>query len=158
MLMICVFCFVDFKYYNNNANDCTEQENENNTYAEMTTSAYSVLYDEDGQYLLSPEGDKIAGPFLKVYSEDVSADILYCRYVDKTTELIGYIKKEDGNKMTDPIFTEASQMDTVPARVKEITGRVYYINNSFLRISNDFLEGSEFEHQGCYARVKLLET
>lgn len=121
------------------------------------TYVYSVEYAEDGQYLTGPDDKKI-GPFMSIYLEDMSLmekkDFIF-RYIDKESGLIGYMD-QDGNAMTEAIFTEASKVADGPAIVKEKTGGVYYIDRkSFKRISEDFLSGYEFEHQGQYARVQF---
>lgn len=156
---ICMIGFWSFTCkYVNSTEDTRNNEIECNTSytdKEINSNRYSVLYDDSGEYLLSPKGIKITGPYLKIYSEDISeTDQFICRYVDKNG-LIGYMN-QDGIKITKPIFTQASRyIDNAPVRVKTTKSGVYYIN-SFERISEDFAEGSEFEHQGCYARVKLL--
>ena len=158
---ICVLGFWRFTCkYVNSTEDTRNNEIECNTSytdKEINSNRYSVLYDDSGEYLLSPKGIKITGPYLKIYSEDISeSDQFICRYVDKNG-LIGYMN-QDGIKITKPIFTQASRyIENAPVRVKTTKSGVYYIDNySFERISEDFAEGSEFEHQGCYARVKLL--
>lgn len=145
----------------NSTEDTRNNEIECNTSytdKQIITNRYSVLYDDNGEYLLSPKGIKVTGPYLKIYSEDISeTDQFICRYVDKNG-LIGYMN-QDGTKITKPIFIQASRyIENAPVRVKTTKSGVYYIDNSFERISEDFAEGSEFEHQGCYARVKLLTT
>lgn len=57
--------------------------------------------------------------------------------------------------MTSALFVEASEMSDGKARVKEASGGVYYINSSFERISDDYIDGFEYEHQGLFARVQL---
>lgn len=114
----------------------------------------SVVYEESGEaYLLDSAGEKIAGPYEKIYSNDLKWmwDVA-CRYIDEG--LIGYLSS-DGSELTKPIYIEASKMRDGKARVREKTGGVYYINSSGERISADFVDAYEYENQGAYARVQL---
>lgn len=57
--------------------------------------------------------------------------------------------------LTEPIFIEAAEFEYGTARVREETGKVYYINEEGKRITRDYQDGSlTFEMQGLYCRVQ----
>lgn len=115
---------------------------------------YSVEVSPEGEFLLDPDGNKIAGPYRKVYADDLKwCWDETCRYEDENG-MLGYLAP-DGKELTSALFVEASEMSDGKARVRETFGGVYYINSSFERISDDYLDGFEYEHQGLFARVQL---
>ncbi len=115
---------------------------------------YTVTYEEDGQvYLHDSSGSVIAGPYPMIYEEGmICGGDGPCRYMGENG-LTGYLS-EDGSELTPPIYAEASSFRDRRARVREENGGVYYINTSGERISEDYADGSEYEHQGNYARVQ----
>ena len=108
---------------------------------------YSVDATQEGEYLLDPDGNCIAGPYRKVYADDLKwCWDEACRYEDNNG-MLGYLAP-DGKELTSALFVEASEISDGKARVREATGGVYYINSSFERISDDYIDGFEYEHQG----------
>lgn len=59
--------------------------------------------------------------------------------------MLGYLAP-DGSEITSVLFAEASEMSDGKARVREVSGGVYYINFSFERISDDYIDGYEYEY------------
>lgn len=115
---------------------------------------YSVEVSPEGEFLLDPDGNNIAGPYRKVYADDLKwCWDETCRYED-ANGMLGYLAP-DGKELTSALFVEASEMSDGKARVGEKSGGVYYINSSFERISDDYLDGFEYEHQSLFARVQL---
>lgn len=115
---------------------------------------YSVDVTPEGEYLVDPDGNNIAGPYRKVYADDLKwCWDETCRYEDENG-MLGYLAP-DGSELTSAIFVEASEMSDGKARVRESSGGVYYINSSFERISDDYTDGFEYESQGSFARVQL---
>lgn len=70
---------------------------------------YSVDVTPEGEYLVDPDGNNIAGPYRKVYADDLKGcwDET-CRYEDENG-LLGYLAP-DGSELTSAIFVEASEM------------------------------------------------
>lgn len=60
--------------------------------------------------------------------------------------------------LTNPIFIEAAEFEDETARVREETGKIYYINEDGKRITRDYLDGSlNFEMQGLYCKVQEVD-
>lgn len=122
--------------------------------SESYLKQYSVSTTQEGEYLLDPDGNNIAGPYRKIYADDLKwCWDEACRYEDDNG-LLGYLAP-NGNKLTSAKFVEASELSDGKARVQEVSGGVYYINSSFERISDDYADGYKYESQGCFARVQL---
>lgn len=101
------------------------------------------------------EGNKIAGSSVKIYADDWPSGNTRCRYRDENG-LFGYLAA-DGSALTPAIYVEASEMDCGKARVRGLSGAVYYLNSDGERISAYYTDGLEFENQGCFARVMLTD-
>ena len=114
---------------------------------------YPVCAENEGMYLTDKEGNKVAGPYRRIFADDLKGYDHTCRYQDKNG-LIGYLAA-DGTVLTPAIYIEASRFTEGKARVKESSGGMYYINNSFERISDDYMDGLDYESQGSFARVLL---
>lgn len=60
--------------------------------------------------------------------------------------------------LTNPIFIEAAEFEDETARVREETGKIYYINEDGKRITRDYLDGLlNFEMQGLYCKVQEVD-
>lgn len=95
-----------------------------------------------------------AGPFKHLYTDEFyfSWETI-ARYIGDNGKY-GYLKK-DGNLLTDPIFIEATEFEDGTARVREESGKIFYINEDGKRITKDYQDGSSnFEMQGLYCRVQ----
>ncbi len=114
---------------------------------------YTIKYDDDVYaYLYNQIGECIAGPYLHIENEIRYKWDEACRYTG-LNGLIGYLDTE-GNEITPPAFTMASQMNNGLALVSEKEGSVYFIDSKGNRISKDYLDAHPFEHQGFHARVQ----
>lgn len=136
------------EYFGENIMDITDEES---TGCQVV---YTVEYGDDGNaYLLNKFGERISGPYQYIENELNWVWDKACRYIG-LNGLIGYLDT-DGNKITPPIFIEASELTDGVALVSEKEGSVYYIDTEGNKISKDYLDGYPFEHQGCFARVLL---
>lgn len=123
--------------------------------ADPSLEGYLVSTGQEGVYLIDKEGNKIAGPYRKIFADELKGYGHICRYQDKNG-LMGYLA-DDGTVLTPAIYAEASLFAEGKARVRESTGGMYYINKSFERISDDYMDGLDYESQGSFARVQLAD-
>ncbi|MBO6300491.1 MAG: DUF3298 domain-containing protein [Lachnospiraceae bacterium] len=132
-------------------------------YPEIYTGVYSmvrdykedictVVYEEGCAYLYNPLGERIAGPYLNITDDMRTERRVICRYTGMNG-LIGYLDRE-GNEITPPIYIEASEMKDLRAIVSEKEGSIYYINEKGERVSDFYMNGYPYEHQGNYARFQ----
>ena len=122
---------------------------------------YVMNTSEDNQFEYTPLGTIYhapagvdAGPFKYLYSDEFYFSWeTVARYIGDNGKY-GYLNK-DGSLLTEPIFVEAAEFEDGTARVREETGKVYYINEEGKRITRDYQDGSlTFEMQGLYCRVQ----
>ena len=118
------------------------------------TSEYNQFeYTPLGTIYHAPAGVD-AGPFKYLYTDEFYFPWeTVARYIGDNGKY-GYLNK-DGSLLTEPIFIEAAEFEDGTARVREETGKVYYINEEGKRITRDYQDGSlTFEMQGLYCRVQ----
>lgn len=122
---------------------------------------YVTNTSEDNQFEYTPLGTIYhapagvdAGPFKYLYTDEFYFSWeTVARYIGDNGKY-GYLNK-DGSLLTEPIFIEAAEFEDGTARVREETGKVYYINEEGKRITRDYQDGSlTFEMQGLYCRVQ----
>lgn len=122
---------------------------------------YVMNTSEDNQFEYTPLGTIYhapagvdAGPFKYLYTDEFYFSWeTVARYIGDNGKY-GYLNK-DGSLLTEPIFVEAAEFEDGTARVREETGKVYYINEEGKRITRDYQDGSlTFEMQGLYCRVQ----
>ena len=94
---------------------------------ESNNSGYRVDYVNDEAYLLN-NGEKVAGPYLYIYSDFEESYIKECRYVGENHK-IGYIDS-NGHEIISPKYIEASKMSYNRALVKESLKDGYYFINT----------------------------
>lgn len=116
---------------------------------------------EDNQFEYTPFGTIYhaptgtdAGPFKYLYTDEFYFSWeTVARYIGDNGKY-GYIKK-DGSLLTDPVFMDATEFEDGTARVREESGKIFYINEDGKRITKDYQDGSSnFEMQGLYCRVQ----
>lgn len=103
---------------------------------------------EDNQFEYTPLGTIYhapagvdAGPFKYLYTDEFYFSWeTVARYIGDNGKY-GYLNK-DGSLLTEPIFIEAAKFEDGTARVREETGKVYYINEEGKRITRDYQDGS----------------
>ena len=106
--------------------------------------SYRVQYEDDGfAYLIDNKNEKIAGPYLSIEDDLNWVWNKACRYTGMNG-LIGYLDTS-GNEITPPMFIEDSKMNNGNAMVSEQEGRIYYINDSGEKITEEYKDGFPFE-------------
>ena len=114
----------------------------------------NVVDTEKGYKIINESGEELAGPYDFIYAEDIHyAWDSVARVIDDG--LIGYITR-DGDVLCEPIYTEATPMESGTALVKEINSGFYFINDDGQRIiDQEYYAAYPFEEsQGSYARVQ----
>jgi hypothetical protein len=120
-------------------------------YYDKKVASGGVIPDKSGMNLYREDGEFIAGPYPFIeQSNDTYSRI---RRFKNNEGKFGYLDR-DGKVLVEAKFISASSMTKRGAVVSEKEGQVYYINSSGERFSEDFLEGTEFEWGGIFARVK----
>ena len=122
-------------------------------YVKNTSEDNQFEYTPLGTIYHAPAGGD-AGPFKYLYTDEFYFSWeTVARYIGDNGKY-GYLNK-DGSLLTEPIFIEAAKFEDGTARVREETGKVYYINEEGKRITRDYQDGSlTFEMQGLFCRVQ----
>ena len=136
----------------------TEATSSETNEEEMTASP-KVEYREDQAYLITAD-HKEYGPFR--YLDDKSTDRLIRYLPSDESGLFGYIDRENGQRITDAVFSEAGRYDTYAdinyVRVRQ-DGCIYYLNKEGQKTfsTSSYIDGSEPVIQSSMASVQSMD-
>ena len=137
----------------------TEQTSSVTNEAEMNSSS-RIEYREDHMAYLITSDQKEYGPFR--YLDDKSTDRLISYLPSDESSLFGYIDRENGEIVTDAVFSEAGRYDTYSdinyVRVRE-DGFIYYLNKEGEKTfeTSSYIEGTEPVCQSSIASVQSMD-
>ena len=123
-------------------------------YNDKEVGSDGVAFEKTGMSLYRGDGTFVAGPY--PFIEQSNDTYNRIRRFKNDEGKFGYLDR-DGKVLVEAKFISAGPMTTYGAVVSEKEGQVYYINASGARISEDFLDGTEFEWGGIFARVKTSD-